>query len=87
MEIVTNFVIGLVTALAGYIFGLRRNNAETDSIVIDNVKELLSVYSQTIMELRNEIRELKDKIDLYETLIENLKKDLRDFRDDMNKNA
>ena len=83
----TNFIIGIITALAGYFFGLRKTNAETDTIVIDNVKELLGVYSQTIQDLKTEIRELKDKIDTYEQTIEKLKRELHDFRKDMTKNA
>lgn len=87
MDIVTNFIIGLVGTLAGYFFGMRRDNAETDSVVIKNVKEILEVYSTTIQDLKDEITELKNKIDEYEKLIDNLKCELHDFRKEMKENA
>ena len=87
MEILSNFIIGLVGTLAGYFFGQRKNNAETDSIVIENVKEILSVYSQTIQDLKSEIMELKDKIDEYEKIIDKLKSELQEFREEMKKDV
>jgi predicted RNase H-like nuclease (RuvC/YqgF family) len=87
MEILSNFVIGLVGTLAGYFFGQRKNNAETDSIVIENVKEILAVYSQTIQDLKYEILELKDKIDEYEKIIDKLKSELHEFRKEMTKDV
>jgi len=87
MEILSNFIIGLVGTLAGYFFGQRKNNAETDSIVIENVKEILSVYSQTIQDLKEEITSLKDKIGEYEILVDKLKCELQDFRKEMKENV
>lgn len=83
LELIVNGVIAFVSSLAGYFFGSRKNNAETDRIVIDNVKEILGVYSQTINDLKNEISELKDKIEKYEAQIEKLKTELSDFRNEM----
>lgn len=87
MDIVTNFVIGIISTLAGYFFAQRRNNAETDSVVIENVKKILEVYSTTIQDLKEQIIELKDKLDEYEKTIETLKCELQDFRKEMKDNA
>lgn len=78
-------VLTLVGTLAGYFWGSRKNNAETDSIVIQNVKEILEVYSQAIQSLKQEISELKDKIDGYEKQIDCLNKEVTEFRNEMKK--
>jgi predicted RNase H-like nuclease (RuvC/YqgF family) len=85
MEYMIQAVLTLVGTLAGYFWGSRKNNAETDSIVIQNVKEILEVYSQTIQSLKQEISELKDKIDGYEKQIESLNRELTEFRNEMKK--
>lgn len=73
-------LITLITTFLGYWFGSRKTNAETDKIIIENVKELLEVYSSTINDLKIEIRELKDKIDDYEKQIDKMSKELSNFR-------
>jgi predicted RNase H-like nuclease (RuvC/YqgF family) len=85
MEYLIQAVLTLVGTLAGYFWGSRKNNAETDSIVIENVKQILEVYSATIQDLKQEIKELKDKIDGYEKQIEYLNKELTEFRKEMKK--
>lgn len=85
MEYLIQGVLTFVATIAGYVWGSRKNNAETDSIVIQNVKEILGVYSQTIQDLKQEISELKDKIDGYEKQIEYLNKELHEFRKEMKK--
>jgi predicted RNase H-like nuclease (RuvC/YqgF family) len=87
MDIILTALLTFIGTLAGYVFGNRKTNAETDRIVIENVKEILSVYSQTIADLKQEISELKDKIDNYEKQIECLNKELHDFRKEMKHNA
>jgi predicted RNase H-like nuclease (RuvC/YqgF family) len=85
MEYMIQAVLTLVGTLAGYFWGSRKNNAETDSIVIQNVKEILEVYSQAIQSLKQEISELKDKIDGYEKQIDCLNKEVTEFRNEMKK--
>ena len=87
MELLLNFILTLVGTTAGYLFGSRKTNAETDRIVIENVKEILGVYSTTINDLKEEIKELKTKIDKYENQIDCLNKELHDFRKEMKQNA
>ena len=83
MDIMLTGLITLITTFLGYWFGSRKTNAETDKIVIENVKEILGVYSTTINDLKIEIRELKDKIDDYEKQIEKMSKELSIFRKQM----
>jgi len=84
-EFIVNAIIAFVSSLAGYFFGSRKNNAETDGIVIENVKEILSVYNTTITDLKGEIAELREKIDRYEKHIEKLQQELSAFRSEMKK--
>ena len=83
IEYIINAFIAFISSLAGYFFGSRKNNAETDSIVIDNVKEILGVYNTTINDLKVEIAELKEKIEKYEAHIEKLQRELNAFRREM----
>jgi predicted RNase H-like nuclease (RuvC/YqgF family) len=85
MEYLIQAVLTIVGTFAGYVWGSRKTNAETDRIVIENVKEILGVYSQTIQDLKTEISELKDKIDGYEKQIDCLNKELHEFRKEMKK--
>lgn len=87
MEIILNVVLTFIGSLAGYIFGARKNNAEADSIVLKNVKEILEVYAQTINDLKSEITELKLKVSQYEQQISCLNKELHDFRKEMRNNV
>jgi predicted RNase H-like nuclease (RuvC/YqgF family) len=80
-------IIGIISAVGtfiGYIVGARKNHAETDKIVIENVKEILGVYANTINDLKLEVKELKEKLNEYERVIEKLNHDLCEFRDEMN---
>ena len=61
----------------GYIYGNRKNQAETDGIVLKNVRELLSVYQDTIADLKDEIKRLEDKLDAYEKQIEEMSRELK----------
>jgi predicted RNase H-like nuclease (RuvC/YqgF family) len=85
MDIMLTGLISLITTFLGYWFGSRKTNAETDKIVIENVKEILGVYSTTINDLKIEIRELKDKIDEYEKQIDKMSIELYNFRKQMEK--
>lgn len=85
MEYLIQAVLTLVGTIAGYVWGTRKSNAETDTIIIQNVKQILEVYSETIQDLKEEIGQLKDKIDGYEKQIECLNKELHDFRKEMGK--
>lgn len=87
MEVILNVVLTFIGTLAGYLFGLRKTNAETDSIVIKNVKEILEVYSTTINDLKEEITELKTKINEYEKQITCLNTELHEFRKEMTRNV
>lgn len=81
--IITGIITGIST-FVGYFIGARKTNAETDKIVIENVKEILEVYSLTINDLKTEVRELKQRITEYEIHIENLNAELNKMRREMN---
>jgi predicted RNase H-like nuclease (RuvC/YqgF family) len=85
MDIVITALVSLITTFIGFWFGSRKSNAETDRIVIENVKEILSVYSGTINDLKDEVRQLRDKIVEYEKQIDKLNKELQEFRKQMGK--
>jgi predicted RNase H-like nuclease (RuvC/YqgF family) len=83
LEWITGLLTTFLGSVGGYFIGKRKSEAETDSIVIQNVKEVLAVYAGTINDLKKEIGELKDKIGEYEKHIERLENQLREFRNSM----
>jgi len=88
MEIETIVITGIVsftTTLIGYFFGLRKNNAETSSIEIKNIKEVIEIYTKTIQDLKVEVEELKEEIQEYRTCINKLENELHQFKSDMKK--
>jgi chromosome segregation ATPase len=84
-EVIITALVSALTTIGGFFLGKRKSNAETDTIVIQNVKEILGVYAITINDLKNEIRELKDKIDRYEEQIENMSIELNELRKQLTK--
>jgi predicted RNase H-like nuclease (RuvC/YqgF family) len=83
MDIVPEIFVSLVSLLSGYFFGRRKNDAETDRIVIQNVKEILEVYTNTIDALKEEVKDLKTKVMEYQKHIDKLQTELEEFRKDM----
>jgi predicted RNase H-like nuclease (RuvC/YqgF family) len=85
-NMILTMVLTAASSVAGYLFGRRRNEAETDKIVLDNVKDILMIYSDVIDDLKNEVKELKDKILEYEEIIGKLTREINTLRSDMKKN-
>ena len=83
LNLIISTGIGVISSVAGYVVGIRKNKAEVDSLVLQNVKGILEIQSQTIIELKNEVQELKKKIDDYEQYIDDLKSQIKQMRNDM----
>jgi predicted RNase H-like nuclease (RuvC/YqgF family) len=83
LELILTTLISIITAVGGYVFGMRKNRAEADSIIISNVKELLDIQSGMITSLKSEIDSLKVKIDGYEVYIENLETQVKELKKSM----
>jgi predicted RNase H-like nuclease (RuvC/YqgF family) len=83
-EVITTAVIGFISTIVGYIAGNRKTKAEANRIEIDNVKEVISVYTSAINDLKLEVKELKEQLEKYQTHIEKLEKELYSFRSQMN---
>jgi len=86
MEILTAGLISFTTTLIGYWFGLRKNKAEASQIEIENIKDVISIYTQTIQDLKNEVSELKTQIKEYKTCIDKLESELHQMKNEMNRN-
>lgn len=85
-NMVLTTILTALSSVAGYFYGRRRNEAETDKLVLENVKEILTIYSDVIDDLKNEVKELRDKILEYEELIGKLTREVNTLRSDMKKN-
>lgn len=76
--------VGIVSSVITYFVGLKKNKAEVDSLVLQNVKGILEIQTQTIEALKQEVDELKKKIDDYEKYIDELKSQIKAMRREMN---
>ncbi len=83
-EVITTGVIGFLSTIVGYIVGNRKTKAEANRLEIENVKEVISVYTNAINDLKAEVKELKSQLEKYQSHIEKLEKELYSFRSDMN---
>lgn len=82
-EVILTGLITFISTLVGYKVGSRKNKAEANKIEIENVKEVISVYVDTINDLKSEVKDLKDKLATYQKHIEKLETELYSFRQQM----
>jgi predicted nucleic acid-binding Zn-ribbon protein len=78
-------ILTFVGTLMGFWYGQKRSKAETDSIIITNVKALMDIQNDTIQKLRVEIEGLREKITMYESYITDLKNEIKKMS--LNKNS
>lgn len=83
-EVITTAVIGFISTIVGYIAGNKKSRAEANKLEIENVKEVISVYTMAINDLKAEVKELKEQVEKYQTHIEKLESELYSFRSQMN---
>lgn len=83
-EVITTAVIGFISTIVGYIAGNKKNRAEATKLEIENVKDVISVYTMAINDLKAEVKELKEQVEKYQTHIEKLENELYSFRSQMN---
>lgn len=81
--LITTGLVSFVATIVGYLFGSRRSQAETDKIVLENVKGILDVYTSTIEDLKKEVGELKQEIKEYKECIDKLESELHTFKKQM----
>lgn len=65
-------ITNLITGVAAWFAGKRRNNADTDSVVLKNLELSINLYAQIIDSLKDEISSLNIKIQDLEKKIDEL---------------
>ena len=76
-------ILTFVGTVIGYFYGSKKNRAETDSIVLQNVKGILEIQSSTIESLKEQVEELQQKIVGYELYIQKLQEEINQLRKEM----
>ena len=76
-------ILTFVGTVIGYLYGSKKNKAETDSIVLQNVKGILEIQSSTIESLKEQVDELQEKIMGYEIYIKQLQEEITQLRREM----
>lgn len=85
IETIVTGIVGAVASISTYFMGVKKSKAEVDSLVLQNVKGILEIQTETIEALKKEVDELKKKIDDYEMYIEELQAQIKAMRKEMNK--
>ncbi len=83
-EVITTAIIGFISTIVGYIAGNKKSRAEANALEIENVKDVISVYTMAINDLKAEVKELKRQVEKYQTHIEKLETELYTLRTQMN---
>jgi len=86
-NIVITALFSFVSTLVGYFVGSRKSNAETDRIVLENMKGVIEVYTQTIEDLKEEVSELKREIKEYKSCINKMEDELKQFKKQINQSV
>jgi predicted RNase H-like nuclease (RuvC/YqgF family) len=82
-DILITTTFSFISTIVGYLVGSRRKNAETDTIILNNMKGVIEVYSQTIEDLKEEVLEMKKDIKEYKNCINKLEDELHQFKKQM----
>jgi predicted RNase H-like nuclease (RuvC/YqgF family) len=85
MEHLITPILTFIGTIIGFWYGSKRNKAETDSIILTNVKALMDIQNETIEKLRTEIEALRVKITKYEEYITTLKDEIHEMGKEMKK--
>lgn len=83
-DVITTGIIGFISTIVGYVVGNRKSRAEANKLEIENVKEVISVYTTAINDLKAEVKELKQQVEKYQSHIEKLETELYSLRTQMN---
>jgi TolA-binding protein len=67
-------VVSAVTGAVGFFVGKRRREAETGSVEIENLKEIISIHTDTIKYLQEQISELRNEVEKLRNENESLQK-------------
>lgn len=65
-------ISNILTGIAGWFVGKRKQTAETDNMVLRNLELSIGLYKNIIDDLKAEIHELNNKIQALEQKVERL---------------
>lgn len=66
------FISNVFTGLAGFFFGKRRSDAETDNQILKNLELSINLYKEMIGDLKAEIHELNNKVQHLQKMVDEL---------------
>jgi peptidoglycan hydrolase CwlO-like protein len=68
-------ISSIVTAFIGWFFGRKRQQADTDNVVLKNLELSIGLYREVINDLKKEIESLNLKVQDLESKIDELHKE------------
>ena len=69
-----------LTGVASFFVGRKRQQADTDNAILDNLSKSINVYQVIIEDLKKEIHELNTKITELESKVDMLMKENRELK-------
>lgn len=73
-------ISNILTGIAGWFVGKRKQTAETDNMVLRNLELSIGLYKNIIDDLKAEIHELNNKIQALEQKVERLMDENRNLK-------
>lgn len=73
-------ISNILTGIASFFVGRKRQNADTDNAILDNLSKSIGVYQTIIEDLKKEIHELNNKITDLESKVDMLMKENRELK-------
>jgi archaellum component FlaC len=84
LSLILNAAIGLITGLAGFFVGYKKNQKEADGVGIQNVEKALDIYKQMLDDMKKrydaEIENMKSKLASYEAHIAKLETTIKELK-------
>jgi archaellum component FlaC len=84
LSLILNAAIGLITGLAGYFVGYKKNQKEAESVGIQNVEKALDIYKTMLDDMKKrydaEIENMKAKLASYEAHIAKLETTIKELK-------
>lgn len=79
-EIIILFISNLLTGISAWIFGSRKQRAETDNAILHNLELSVNLYREIIQDLKTEIESLNVRIQELEVKIDVLHEENKNLK-------
>lgn len=83
LAVIPTIITSIVTSIVTWLFARKRNNAETDTVELDNVQKAVAIWRESATDLKEECTKLREEIAKLREENYNLKITLNDLQSQM----